>query len=176
LNVNFENLDFILYLKKKKTAKEDFELFLKNNKTVFHESRNASSLARQWNLLKDLGLLADQTEKQSEDTLAISFNDLEERLDDTLIRETVELNTESQSARTAKSYESLLHEIKRAEADIFLWQILADKITNRPNPFADVQTLAVLFSEKTEFKMSKKEVFTGFDFFVEFSRLFYIRE
>lgn len=146
------------------------------NKLIFHESRTASSLECQWNLLKDMRLLNDQDEK-SDESLAISLNDLDDRLDDTLIRQNVELSTKTESAETLKSYDSLLHEIKRAEADVFLWQILVDKVTNRENPFADVQTLAVIFSEKIEFKMNKKEVFlffyhkNCFSIFVYFSQL-----
>ena len=148
------------------TPVEDFfENLLINNKTVFHDSRTAGSLECQWNLLKDLHLLTGQLSDMSEnsddeDTMALSFKEVEDRLDDKLIQENVKLNTESDNVKMLKSYQSLLTDIKRSEADIFLWQVLVDKITDRPNPFADVETLAILFSENIEFKMIKKEVNT----------------
>ena len=96
--------------------------------------------------------------KSGNDNLDFSFNELESRINDKLIQETVRLNTEAENASMLKSYQSLLQEIKRPEADVFLWQVLADKITDRKNAFADVETLAVLFCEKIEFIMNKKEV------------------
>jgi hypothetical protein len=90
--------------------------------------------------------------------LEISFNELEERLNDKIIHEKVELASEAESTSMAKCYDSLMHQIKRAEADLFLWQLLVDKVIDRPNPFCEPDTLAVLFSENIEFKMNKKEV------------------
>jgi hypothetical protein len=80
-----------------------------------------------------------------------------------------------------QNYELILKQIKRAEADIFLWQILVDKVTGnfnfmkasthyfqcrilfcsisgKKNLFAEINTLAVIFCEYLEFKMQKKEV------------------
>lgn len=145
-----------------------FENLLMNNRPVFHDSRTSYSLEDQWNLLKDLRLLSDRAGtrdkmeiKSGNDNLDFSFNELESRINDKLIQETVRLNTEAENASMLKSYQSLLQEIKRSEADVFLWQVLADKITDRKNAFADVETLAVLFCEKIEFIMNKKEVSIG---------------
>jgi hypothetical protein len=57
-----------------------------------------------------------------------------------------------------ESYNSLLHQIKRAEADVFLWQCLADKVTNNSNPFLDIDTYAVLFNDKFSYNMKSREV------------------
>ena len=109
-----------------------------NNRPVFHDSRTSYSLEDQWNLLKDLRLLSDRAGtrdnmeiKSGNDNLDFSFNELESRINDKLIQETVRLNTEAENASMLKSYQSLLQEIKRPEADVFLWQVLADKITDR---------------------------------------------
>jgi len=58
-------------------------------------------------------------------------------------------------------YENLLNEIKRTEADVFLWQALADKVTGRSNPFIEMDTVAVLFCQEIEYKMKKREILIG---------------
>lgn len=142
-----------------------FETFLTEHRTKFHESRTSDQLENQYKTLKDLKLLECQLDESisdnNDETMEISFNNLEDRLNDQVIAEAVTLNTADENDQMAKSYESLLHEIKRAEADVFLWQVLVDKVTDRPNPFAAVDTLAVLFSAKTEFVMNKKEMIIG---------------
>lgn len=60
-----------------------------------------------------------------------------------------------------ESYDKLVKEIKRAEADVFLWQVLADKVTGRANPFLSADTIAVLFSEQSEFIMKSREITLG---------------
>lgn len=131
---------------------------------MFYDSRVPIQIADQYNLLKDLNLLDDQKNDESNgekvdcESLEISFNELEDKLNDKIIAENVELASETERASMAKCYDSLMHEIKRAEADLFLWQVLVDKVVDRPNPFAEADTLAILFCENIEFKMSKKEV------------------
>ncbi len=61
----------------------------------FHDSRTPQSLKNQWNLLKELKLLKNQV-NEDEDELEISFNELEDRLDDKIIMEKVELNTQKE--------------------------------------------------------------------------------
>lgn len=58
-------------------------------------------------------------------------------------------------------YDELLNEIKRTEADVFLWQALADKVTGRSNPFIEMDTIAVLFCQEVEYKMKKREIALG---------------
>lgn len=60
-----------------------------------------------------------------------------------------------------EQYDSISKEIKRTEADIFLWQALADKVTGRKNPFIEMDTIAVLFCEQTEFRMKSREITIG---------------
>lgn len=43
----------------------------------------------------------------------------------------VEINRQGEDRVMDQSYVSIMHEIKRAEADLFLWQILVDKITSK---------------------------------------------
>lgn len=139
-----------------------FDEFLKKNRTKFYDSRIPMQLKDQWCLLKDLQLLEDQKHKNCiDESLEISFNELEDRLNDKIIEETVDLNEPEENNAMINSYNILMREIKRSEADLFLWQVLLDKITDKPNPFGEVDTLALLFSEKIEFKMKKKEISLG---------------
>jgi hypothetical protein len=57
-----------------------------------------------------------------------------------------------------ETYDGLLRQIKRSEADLFLWQSLVDKVTGNSNPFVDSDTLAVLFNENLTFPMKSREV------------------
>ena len=60
-----------------------------------------------------------------------------------------------------EKYNLITNEIKKKEAELFLWQVLADKVTGRANPFIEPDTVAVLFCEQTEFKMKKREITIG---------------
>ena len=60
-----------------------------------------------------------------------------------------------------EKYNSIGNEIKKKEAELFLWQVLADKVTGRTNPFIEPDTIAVIFCEQIEFKMKKREIIIG---------------
>lgn len=142
-----------------------FENFLSKHRTLFYDARTSDQLEAQYNILKDLKLLVSQKSEEmsdnNEETMEISFNNLENRLNDKIVEENIKLNTKYENDTMIKSYNSILHDIKRAEADIFLWQVLIDKVTDKPNPFAEVDTLAIMLCKKTEFKMKKKEIILG---------------
>lgn len=144
-------------------SNEFFKNFLLENKTKLYDSRSPESLETQWQLLKDLQLLTDQKTNtvNDNDSLEITFNELEDRLNDEVILNNVEVNEPDEDSEMARSYSKVLHEIKRAEADLFLWQILVDKITKRENPFVEADTLAILFSEQIEYQMKKKQIILG---------------
>ena len=125
---------------KQPKSNEFFKNFLLENKTKLYDSRSPESLETQWQLLKDLQLLTDQKTNtvNDNDSLEITFNELEDRLNDEVILNNVEVNEPDEDSEMARSYSKVLHEIKRAEADLFLWQILVDKITSKflkPNKY-----------------------------------------
>lgn len=58
-------------------------------------------------------------------------------------------------------YNLLVNEIKKKESEIFLWQVLADKVSGYHNNFIETDTYAMLFCEQSEFKMKKREITIG---------------
>ncbi len=77
---------------------------------IFHESRTPQALSKQWHLIKELNLLAEKDQDADDDhidSLNISFNELEDTLDDKVIMENVELNSqiEDKSANNKKKEE-----------------------------------------------------------------------
>ena len=61
-----------------------FENLLSENKHLFHESRTSIILQNQWELLKELQLLKDQTKDlvETDNSFQITFGELVDRLDD----------------------------------------------------------------------------------------------
>lgn len=78
-------------------------------------------------------------------------------MDDNIINENVELD-ENLERSMSECYTDLLSQIKRREAELFLWQILIDKITGNANPFMNMNTFAVMFFGEKIFSMNKQEV------------------
>ena len=64
-------------------------------------------------------------------------------------------------AEISECYEEVVKQIQRSEAELFLWQILIDKITGASNPFLDLNTFAVLFFGEQSFAMKKLEIVIG---------------
>lgn len=147
-----------------------FENLLIENRIYFHESRTSQALQKQFETFKKLNLLKDQvTEESNSDhesqhrtkpSLIVNFDRIETSLDDVKIYENVDIS-DTIELEMSQSYDLLLSQIKRAEADLFLWQGLADKVTGSCNPFVEPDTLAVLFSEGFSYSMKKREIVLG---------------
>ena len=139
-----------------------FENMLVEKRLHFYEARTPSCLFKQYVRLKRLGLLRDQL--MTEHTRAhngastVSFSKVEASLNDAHIASSrIELSDHVEVSML-RSYNRLLRLIKRAEADTFLWQALADKVTGTNNPFVDANTLAVLFVDNRFVQIKSNEV------------------
>jgi len=156
------------------SSKRFFEKILMENKIHFYDARTAASLKKQWKLFKKLNLLKDQVTHNQEkfndnegldaeslnlkkDLFNVNYSQIEASLDDKEIMENIELDDDLEEGMT-NSYNLILGNIKRSEADLFLWQCLVDKVTCNENMFLDIDTLAVLFSEKFTFKIKSSQV------------------
>ena len=91
------------------------------------------------------------------DAFNVNYSQIEASLDDKEIMENIELDDDLETAMT-DSYNLILSNIKRSEADLFLWQCLVDKVTCNESIFLDIDTLGVLFNEKFTFKIKSNEV------------------
>ena len=151
-----------------------FEKILMENKINFYESRTPESLKKQWKTFKKLNLLKDQVTQNQEkfndnenldveslnlkkDAFSVNYCQIEASLDDKEIMESIELDEDLETAMT-DSYNLILGNIKRSEADLFLWQCLVDKVTCNENIFLDIDTLGAIFSEKFTFKIKSSQV------------------
>lgn len=152
-------------------TKDYFENLLIDYRVCFHEARTAECLMSQYLMLKDLNLLKNQLieehEKLQTDSnkssltsrlFKSSFEKAENELNDS--KSTREAVQTSDSDK-ALQYNRLENQIKRAEADLFLWQILVDKVSGSNSLFNDNQTVAVFFNEKFTYSMKKREIKIG---------------
>ena len=60
-----------------------------------------------------------------------------------------------------RNYKKLLNQIKRAEAELYLWQVLADHATKSENAFEDVECLAVLECDNFKYLMKSRDISLG---------------
>jgi hypothetical protein len=63
-----------------------------------------------------------------------------------------------------ENYLNLLNEIKHLEGELYLWQVLVDKIINKKNPFENIECLAIIeFNNNNNLKyiMNKRELTFG---------------
>ncbi len=141
-----------------------FENLLLEHKLNLSTTRTANELRMRYELFKKLHLLEDQVKehfKQSDGLNSIAqsrFEQVEQTLDDNEIRDKVNVS-DALEREMAECYESLEEQIKRAEVDLFLWQILIDKVTGlEENPFSEIDTLAVLVHEDFLYKMKNRKV------------------
>jgi hypothetical protein len=151
-------------LNKNSNENNFFETMLLENKLNLSTTRTANELRKRYDLFKKLHLLEDQVKEhfqQSDGLCSISqlkFEQVEQMLDDKEIRDKVNLNDTLEKEMT-ECYETLEEHIKRAEVDLFLWQILIDKVTGlEENPFGEIDTLAALVHENFLYKMKKRQV------------------
>lgn len=142
-----------------------FDNLLLENKLNLSATRTANELRMRYDLFKKLHLLEDQVKEhfqQSDGLNSIAqsrFEQVEQMLDDKEIRDKVNLNY-ALEREMVECYESLEEQIKRAEVDLFLWQILIDKVTGLDeNPFSEMDTFAVLVHEDFFYKIKKRQVF-----------------
>lgn len=101
----------------------------------FHESRSVECLKKQYEKLKSLELLKNQiiernclTERGKNHVTGKSFEKVEENISCKGVSRTL---VGEKSYQEILSYDTLKKHIKRAEADLFLWQLLIDKISGK---------------------------------------------
>ncbi len=157
-----------------------FENLLIEHRINFHETRTSDSLMREFGLFKKLNLVKDQMiikikqhdeqinhndmNKQRQASLTIlnkkSISELEQELDDEKIDQHIELSEECET-EMQNEFNNVLRDIKHAEADLFLWQIMCNQIENVQNHFLkknESNTLALLFNEHFTYSMQKRQV------------------
>ncbi|CAF0757947.1 unnamed protein product [Brachionus calyciflorus] len=169
---NNENFLLLGLDSKLEPTNEFFEDFLLKHRVHFHSARTVNCLRKQFLTLKKLNLLKDQIinenseyfdgEIEFEDTAEQldNFERIEKGLEDEQINTEIELD-EKNEKDMSETYEALLENIRKAEADLFLWQSLIDKLNGVSNPFEDPSCLAVIFSENFNYTMSKREISFG---------------
>ncbi|RNA30299.1 microspherule 1 [Brachionus plicatilis] len=157
---NNENF-LILELDSKINSKEFFDDFLLKNRQFFHPSRTKNDLMKQYSIFKKLNLLKDQIVVENLDFVdnsneIVNFEKMEAALNDEDIDQNFHLDEHLENDLN-EAYDSLIDNIKKAEAELFLWQGIIDKINGTENPFENPDCLAVVYSEHFSYTMSKPE-------------------
>lgn len=152
----------------KNPSLDEFGNILVENRVNFYESRNASTLKQQWLQLNHFRLLNDQHAIDGEDSdaaaatskLVRTFEDNERTLEDIEIMNNVNLNDEIEEVM-CQNYKKIINQIKRSEAELYLWQVLVDKATKKENDFENIECLAILESENFKYIMKSREISMG---------------
>uniref|UniRef100_A0A0V0GC70 Microspherule protein 1 n=1 Tax=Triatoma dimidiata TaxID=72491 RepID=A0A0V0GC70_TRIDM len=136
-----------------------FEELLSKNSLVFHRARTPKTLMTQWQLMKQYGLLEEQSVcgAVGEKTV-VPFSELEENINDADLMNVKDEALEEELSLTDRREKK---EIRMLEAEVPRWQVLVDMVSGIAPQEFDSHTLAVLKGRLVRYLMRSRQITLG---------------